>query len=137
MLASPAWAHGPEGIHSEGGQVEATFDLVHTRVFKEGRDLVFEQLVDGQAGSRLPTAKGSFAGAEVYSYVWPTSLDSGSVRFEQESGILAPALTSPPDFDDTPAARWATHPQRSNGAIPAIAARLIPPMVRRQGAGFG
>lgn len=103
MLASPAWAHGPEGIHSEkGGQVEAAFDLVHTRVFKEGSDLVFEQLVDGQAGSRLPSAKGSFAGAEVYSYVWPTSLDSGSVGFEQESGILALALTSHPDFDDTP-----------------------------------
>ncbi len=103
MLANPAWAHGPEGIHSEkGGQVEAAFDLVHTRVFKEGSDLVFEQLVDGQAGSRLPTAKGSFAGAEVYSYVWPTSLDSGSVGFEQESGILALALTSHPDFDDTP-----------------------------------
>ncbi|MFT0632848.1 hypothetical protein ACMFY5_12140 [Pseudomonas sihuiensis] len=43
MLASPVWAHGPEGIHSEkSGQVEAAFDLVHTRVFKEGSDLVFE-----------------------------------------------------------------------------------------------
>ena len=38
----------------------------------------------------------------MYSYVWPTSLDSGSVGFEQGSGILALALTSHPDFDDTP-----------------------------------
>ena len=50
------------------------------------------QLVDGKAGSRVPTAKGSFAGAEVFSYVWPTSLDSSAVGFEEKSGILALAL---------------------------------------------
>ena len=103
LLASQAWAHGPGGIHSEKtAKVDAAFDLVHTRVFKDGSDLVFEQLVDGKAGSRVPAAKGSFAAAEVYSYVWPTSLDAGSVGFEQGSGILALALTSHPDFDDTP-----------------------------------
>ena len=101
--AGVVWAHGPTGIHSERTEkVEAAFDLVHPRVFKQGSDLVFEQLVDGEAGSRLPAAKGSFAGSEVYSYVWPTSLDSGAVGFEQASGILALALTSHPDFDDTP-----------------------------------
>ncbi|MGG2398036.1 hypothetical protein ACJRW5_13965 [Pseudomonas sp. SH1-B] len=103
LFASSVWAHGPGGIHSENGsQVEAAFDLVHSRVFKDGQDLVFEQLVDGKAGSRTPTAKGSFAGAEVYSYVWPTSLNSGAVGFADDSGILALALTSHPDFDDTP-----------------------------------
>lgn len=102
-LAAPAMAHEEGGIVShKSGKVDAAFDLVHTRVSREGDLLVFEQLVDGQAGSRVPTAKGSFAGAEVYSYVWPTSLDSGSVGFEQGSGILALALTSHPDFDDTP-----------------------------------
>ena len=104
LLATQAWAHGPEGIHSEPGKTDAAFDLVHTRVFKDGNTLVFEQLVDGKAGSRVPTAKGSFAGAEVYSYVWPTSLDSGAVGFDAKSGILALALTSHPDFDDTPQA---------------------------------
>lgn len=102
LLASQAWAHGPEGIHSDKSKTDAAFDLVHTRVFKQGNDLVFEQLVDGNAGSRVPSAKGSFAGAEVYSYVWPTSLDSSAVGFEAKSGILALALTSHPDFDDTP-----------------------------------
>ncbi|MGA6107015.1 hypothetical protein ABS648_14105 [Pseudomonas solani] len=102
-IAAPASAHEAGGIHSEkGGKVEAAFDLVHTRVSRDGDMLVFEQLVDGEAGSRVPSAKGSFAGAEVYSYVWPTSLDSGAVGFEQGSGILALALTSHPDFDDTP-----------------------------------
>ena len=103
LLASSAWTHGPGGIHSEkSAQVDAAFDLVHTRAFKDGSDLVFEQLVDGKAGSRTPTAQGSFAGAEVYSYVWPTSLNSGAVGFADDSGILALALTSHPDFDDTP-----------------------------------
>ncbi|MES2817674.1 MAG: hypothetical protein V4812_01635 [Pseudomonadota bacterium] len=103
LFASTAWAHGHGGIHSEKStRAEAAFDLVHTRVVKDGEHLVFEQVVEGKAGSRMPAAKGSFAGAEVYSYVWPTSLDSGSVGFEPGSGILALALTSHPDFDDTP-----------------------------------
>lgn len=102
LLSSPAWAHGPGGIHSDEGQIDAAFDLVHTRVFKDGDDLVFEQLVSGRAGSRLPAAKGQFADAEVYSYVWPTSLDNASVGFAADAGILALALTSHPDFDDTP-----------------------------------
>lgn len=90
LLASSAWANGPGGIHSEkSSRVEAAFDLVHTRVFKDGSDLVFEQLVDGKAGSRKPTAKGSFAGAEIYNYVCPTSLNSGAVGLEDDSGILA------------------------------------------------
>ncbi|MDH4611579.1 hypothetical protein [Pseudomonas sp. BN102] len=102
-FATSALAHESSGIHSEKtDKVDASFDLVHTRVFKEGELLVFEQLVDGEAGSRTSSPKGSFASAEVYSYVWPTSLDSGSVGFEQDSGILALALTSHPDFDDTP-----------------------------------
>nr|WP_314533089.1 hypothetical protein [uncultured Pseudomonas sp.] len=104
LLASQAWAHEANHIHSTTGKTDAAFDLVSTRVFKEGNNLVFEQLVDGKAGSRVPSAKGSFAGAEVYSYVWPTNLDSGAVGFEANSGILALALTSHPDFDDTPQA---------------------------------
>lgn len=102
LVATNVWAHGQEGIHSKSGKAEAAFDLVHTRVFTQGDNLVFEQLVDGKAGSRVPSAKGSFAGAEVYSYVWPTSLDSGVVGFDAGAGILALALTSHPDFDDTP-----------------------------------
>lgn len=102
-LAVPAMAHEAGGIKSEKtGKVDAAFDLVHTRVSRDGDLLVFEQVVDGNAGSRVPAAQGSFANAEVYSYVWPTSLDSGSVGFEPGSGILALALTSHPDFDDTP-----------------------------------
>lgn len=103
LSVSPVPAHETGGIGSDkNGKVDKAFDLVHTRVFKDGSDLVFEQLVDGQAGSRKPSARGNFAGSEVYSYVWPTSLDSSAVGFETGSGILALALTSHPDFDDTP-----------------------------------
>ena len=97
LLSSPAWAHEPGGLHSKkNAQVEAAFDLVHTRISNEGTDLISEQLVEGKAGSRTPDPKGSFTGAKVYSYVWPTSLDSGSVGFEQGSGILALALDLAP-----------------------------------------
>lgn len=75
VLVSPARDYGPGGIHSEKNvQAEAAFDLVHSCVFKGGDQLVFEPLVDGKAGRRTSTAKGGFAGAEVYSYAWPTSL---------------------------------------------------------------
>ncbi len=56
----------------------------------------------GKSGAQKPAAHGSLGGAPVYAYVWPTSLDPSSVGFEAESGILALAATSHPDFDDTP-----------------------------------
>ena len=41
-------------------------------------------------------------GAPVLGYVFPTSLKSSDVGFNETEGILALALTSHPDFDDTP-----------------------------------
>jgi hypothetical protein len=38
----------------------------------------------------------------VFSYVWPTTIDPYEVGFERGAGILALAVTSHPDFDDTP-----------------------------------
>jgi hypothetical protein len=99
--AKPASA--PEGIVAERSDtVDSAFDLVHTSVFKEGDNLVFQEIVAGEAGSVQPTATGQLAGAEVLSYVWPTSLDSATVGFAAEQGILALAVTAHPDFDDTP-----------------------------------
>ncbi len=82
--------------------VAAEFDIVHAKVVTQGSHLVFQQAVKGKAGKTLPKAKGNLAGAEVYSYVWPTSLNSAAVGFEADQGILALALTVHPDFDDTP-----------------------------------
>ncbi len=78
----------------------APFDIVRTEVVSDGADLVFKVQVRGQAGALKPKAVGQFAGSAVYSYVWPTSLDSATVGFDSAQGILALAVTFHPDFDD-------------------------------------
>jgi len=103
LAASQALAHGPGGIHAEKSATKAAFDLVHTRVFKDGTHLVFEQVVAGTAGAEKPVSNGGkFATADVLSYVWPTTLDSSVIGFDGKKGIVALALTAHPDFDDTP-----------------------------------
>jgi hypothetical protein len=103
LAATQALAHGPGGIHAEISATKAEFDIVHTRVFKDGSHLVFEQVVAGIAGAQKPVSNGgNFAGAEVLSYVWPTTLDSSVIGFDGKKGIVALALTAHPDFDDTP-----------------------------------
>ncbi|VVP20316.1 hypothetical protein PS880_03790 [Pseudomonas fluorescens] len=101
-VSFPSLAHEPGGINSAKSQTDAAFDLVHTHIYRDGNNLVFQQIVAGTAGVNTPKPTGKFAGSDVYSYVWPTSLDSDVVGFEPKSGILALALTSHPDFDDTP-----------------------------------
>jgi hypothetical protein len=78
----------------------AAFDIVRTSVKSVGPDVVFQVQVAGKAGELRPKAIGQFAGSAVYSYVWPTSLDSATVGFEAAQGILALAVTFHPDFDD-------------------------------------
>jgi len=78
----------------------AAFDIVRTDVASEGSDVVFTVQVRGEAGEVRPKAVGQFAGSAVFSYVWPTSLDSSTVGFDSEQGILALAVTFHPDFDD-------------------------------------
>lgn len=63
---------------------------------------VWEINVAGSAGKTTPTPAGQMDGAPVLGYVFPTSLKSTDVGFSQTDGIVALALTSHPDFDDTP-----------------------------------
>lgn len=58
--------------------------------------------VQGTAGKTTPTKVGQLDGAPVLGYVFPTSLQPTDVGFNQTEGIVALALTSHPDFDDTP-----------------------------------
>jgi hypothetical protein len=104
LIALPALAHNDDvSISSpENESVEAAFDIVYARVSRFGSNLYFQLIVRGEAGSIIPEATGEVAGAPVLSYVWPTSLDSSTVGFEAGQGILALAVTSHPDFDDTP-----------------------------------
>ncbi|WP_168796345.1 hypothetical protein [Flagellimonas onchidii] len=64
--------------------------------------MVWEIAVNGEAGSTVPVPAGQLDGAPVLGYVFPTSLPPTDVGFSATEGILALALTSHPDFDDTP-----------------------------------
>jgi hypothetical protein len=103
---TPAGAHNNKHTGhiqaKKSPKVSADFDILHAKVSTKGAYLVFEQQVRGEIGNTLPKAQGKLAGAEVYSYVWPTNLNSSTVGFEADKGILALALTVHPDFDDTP-----------------------------------
>ena len=63
---------------------------------------VWEIKVKGSAGKTTPTPVGRLNGAPVLGYVFPTTLKSADVGFDDTEGIVALALTSHPDFDDTP-----------------------------------
>ena len=76
-------------------KAEVSFD-------KDLDQLVFTISVKGEAGSSVPQKVGSLDGAPVLGYVFPTNLSSTDVGFGQTEGIVALALTSHPDFDDTP-----------------------------------
>ncbi len=101
------FAHG-EGDHAQGiaaiaGNAQhAGFDIVAAAITTEGRIATITMSVSGTPGATAPEAVGGLAGAPVFSYVWPTSLDPAIVGFEAGAGTLAFALTIHPDFDDTP-----------------------------------
>lgn len=82
--------------------VAAPFDILAAHVHRDGQTVTFHMTSEGPAGSAKPKAVGAVGNAPVWSYVWPTSLDPSAVGFEAQTGILALAATSHPDFDDTP-----------------------------------
>lgn len=72
-------------------------------VFHQDLELVvFEIIVKGTAGGTVPEENGQINGAPVLGYVFPTTLSPQDVGFGPVEGILALAVTSHPDFDDTP-----------------------------------
>ena len=78
------------------------FDIRAAHAHRTERSVTFHASVEGEAGAVTPAPIGALGGAAVYSYVWPVSLDPSSVGFDEGAGILALAVTSHPDFDDTP-----------------------------------
>ena len=95
-----------EEIKAEGGNTDQPdFDVVQTQVTREDNWLVFTMEVGGQAGATKPASIGVLAGSGVFAYVWPTTIKASEIGFEHaltKKGILAFAVTSHPDFDDTP-----------------------------------
>lgn len=63
---------------------------------------IWEIKVKGKAGKTTPEPAGQLNGAPVLGYVFPTTLKPTDVGFNSTEGIVALALTSHPDFDDTP-----------------------------------
>lgn len=91
------------GITAAAGNAErADFDIVAARIATSDRIATFTMSVAGTPGAATPMPAGQLAGAPVFSYVWPTTLDPASVGFDPGAGILAFAVTIHPDFDDTP-----------------------------------
>ena len=106
-FTSPASAHDThdhsKGVQAERGNVaRATFDIIHAKVETQGNVATFHMAVSGKAGESKPAPSGKLAGAQVFSYVWPTTINAATVGFDDNAGILAMAVTSHPDFDDTP-----------------------------------
>lgn len=105
LLSSAAVvAHDHQGgIQANSGNAQhAEFDLVHTKITTEGNVAIFHMAVSGKAGESRPAATGKLAGSKVFAYVWPTTIDPAEVGFDEKAGILSMAVTSHPDFDDTP-----------------------------------
>lgn len=102
-LAFSATLAGAQGITSTSSVPDKpAFDIQKASVKHDGASLTFRIEVAKDAGAEKPKAIGKLKGSTVYSYVWPTGFDPSAVGFSRKSGILAFAVTSHPDFDDTP-----------------------------------
>lgn len=108
-VATTVFAAGDHAAHMEDAVVSpadtskvAAFDILAAHAHRKGNNVTFHMTTNGVAGADQPAAIGAVGGSDVWSYVWPTSLDPSSVGFEGGTGILAMAATSHPDFDDTP-----------------------------------
>ncbi len=84
--------------------IESDFDIVSASATYDNvlEQIVMKISVAGVAGNTVPMPAGQMDGAPVLGYVFPTTLKSGDVGFGDTEGIVAMALTSHPDFDDTP-----------------------------------
>lgn len=83
---------------------QADFDILMAEAVYDAEleQVVMTMEVEGQAGRTVPRAIGQLDGAPVWGYVFPTTLNADDVGFGNTTGIVAMALTSHPDFDDTP-----------------------------------
>lgn len=89
----------------DGPELESgDFSITAVRVVhdKELEVLIWEIQVSGMAGASTPNPVGQLHGAPVFGYVFPTGLSPTDVGFGDVDGIVALAITSHPDFDDTP-----------------------------------
>lgn len=82
-----------------------SFDIIDTSVdyISEIDSLIFTMDTLGQPAVSAPSPIGQVDGAPVFGYVFPTSIPVENVGFKNiENATLALAVTTHPDFDDTP-----------------------------------
>jgi hypothetical protein len=102
LLTSCATAQGQQEEDSFKNIADFSIEDVSVTYDEALAHLVFSITTTGEAGRTQPTKHGSLDGAPVLGYVIPTSLKATDVGFGETEGIVALALTSHPDFDDTP-----------------------------------
>jgi hypothetical protein len=100
LLAGPAARACEQCARYEGAdfEISGTSGKYHADL----DSVVLEISVKGEAGKTEPKPAGQLDGAPVLGYVLPTTLKSTDVGFSATDGIVALALTSHPDFDDSP-----------------------------------
>jgi hypothetical protein len=88
------------GVTAQSGGIETprnravkpAFDIVATNITTDGNTAIFSMHTAGTAGAIKPTKTGKLAGAKVFSYVWPTTLDPYEVGFDHKAGNVAFAI---------------------------------------------
>jgi hypothetical protein len=99
LSVNPTWAcEKCKALDGPNVKIEST----SARYDKDLDSIIMEINVKGKAGGTIPKKIGKLDGASVLGYVFPTSLKPTDVGFSETEGIVALALTSHPDFDDTP-----------------------------------
>ncbi len=102
FITNPALSQGENEDPSFSESKHLAIEQVFVKFDKELEQLVFTIQVEGEAGSAQPKPVGQVDGAPVLGYVFPTTLEPIDVGFGATEGMVALALTSHPDFDDTP-----------------------------------
>ncbi|MEO0604410.1 MAG: hypothetical protein AAF211_23455, partial [Myxococcota bacterium] len=99
LAATGAW---PEGAVDASDDALAIQDA--SAVYLESLDTyVFRQRVTGTAAAQVPATVGKVDGAPVLGYVFPTTIVPSTLGFRGiDDGTLTLAVTSHPDFGDTP-----------------------------------
>lgn len=100
LISSGSFACSNEPDYNEEDDFKITD--VNVTYNNELKITVWEIKVEGKAGGTTPPPAGQLNGAPVLGYVFPTTLKPSDVGFGDTEGIVALALTSHPDFDDTP-----------------------------------
>jgi hypothetical protein len=95
LTAGPSFSEGAHAVDQEGAirsdadaAKTASFDILAAHAHREGNVATFHMTTNGIAGADVPMATGALGGAEVLSYVWPTSLDPSSVGLKAAQASL-------------------------------------------------